>query len=219
MGAKGKLCVIISGGQYSPIELPEAAEYVIACDKGYEYALRDRIKPDLVIGDFDSCNDEIRAQMENDKSDLIWERYPSEKDDTDTMLAVKRAIELGYQQIGIYCGFGGRMDHFYANIQSMVYAAKQGVACYMENRENYIYVQGPGRVELPRREGWSVSMFAATEVCSGITTTGVKYALKDGELTNSFPLGVSNEWDGELATVEVKAGVLLIMLADKGVKV
>lgn len=205
---EGKTCMIITGGKYSPIRQTETTEYVIACDKGYEYALQEGIEPDLIMGDFDSCSEIIKGQVE---------RYPSEKDDTDTMLAIKRALELGYRRIELCCALGGRIDHMYANIQSLVYAAKRGAIAYMEDEENYICAMGVGKIELPKRDGWSVSIFAATDVCGGITTTGLKYALKEGSLINSFPLGVSNEWESELATIEVKEGILLLVLADKGV--
>ncbi|MBQ7944451.1 MAG: thiamine diphosphokinase [Lachnospiraceae bacterium] len=222
MEPKGDICVIISGGQYTPIieKIKEdyvIASYVIACDKGFDYATRAGITPNLVIGDFDSCKEATRELLINieEKKEFTIERYPSEKDDTDTMLAIKRALALGYRRICIYCGLGGRVDHLYANMQSLVYAAGQGVICSMEDEENCIYALGKGVLELPRREGWSVSLFAVTDVCRGITTKGLKYPLENGELVNSFPLGMSNEWIEEQATVELKEGIMLVMLSKK----
>lgn len=220
-----KKCVIISGGQYSPINIKKdtnelnvivdyiIADYVIVCDKGYEYALCESIEPDYIIGDFDSCSDEIRAQVEHMEENV--ERYPSEKDDTDTMLAIKHALKLGYQRIDIRCGLGGRLDHLYANIQSLVYAARHGALCSMEDEENCIYAMGPGRIELPRRAGWSISLFAASDSCKGITTSGLKYSLNKGVLVNDFPLGMSNEWESEKAVIELEEGILLIILSKK----
>ncbi len=217
MESKEDVCVIISGGQYSPIKTGNAG-YIIACDKGFEYAVHERIKPDFVIGDFDSCDENTKkllTELEEKEAQLIIERYPSEKDDTDTMLAIKKALELGYQRIKIYCGLGGRLDHLYANMQSLVYGAKWGAVCSMEDADNVIYALGTGRLELPKRKGWSVSLFAVTDVCRGITTDGLKYPLRDGELVNSFPLGMSNEWIEESATVELKEGIMLVMLSRK----
>ena len=51
-----KLCSIISGGDFSSLDDIEKSDFIIACDKGYEYAIRSNIKPDLTVGDFDSCD-------------------------------------------------------------------------------------------------------------------------------------------------------------------
>lgn len=211
----GKNCVIISGGVFSTIGTITQEDYVIVCDKGYDYARIAGVEPNLIIGDFDSCSETTRQQLESIDVSAKVERYPSEKDDTDTMLAIKRALELGCQRIRIYCGLGGRLDHFYANLQALVYAAKRGVLCTVEDDDNCIYAMGKGSLTLPKRDGWSISLFAATDVCQGITTRGLKYALEYGELVNSFPLGMSNEWAEEMATIELSEGILLVILSKK----
>ena len=83
------LCAIISGGEYSPMDDIKAAEYIIACDRGYSYAKRSGIVPDLLLGDFDSYTGKL-------PEGAAVERLPREKDDTDTMHAIRRALELGF---------------------------------------------------------------------------------------------------------------------------
>ena len=94
------LCAIISGGEYSPMDDIKAAEYIIACDRGYSYAKRSGIVPDLLLGDFDSYTGKL-------PEGAAVERLPREKDDTDTMHAVRRALELGFTRISLYCALGG----------------------------------------------------------------------------------------------------------------
>ena len=109
--------LIISGGDYFPI--PDlSCDYVIACDLGYLHAEKMGIRPDLILGDFDS------APVPDGK--IPVEQHPVRKDDTDTMLAVKKALSLGYADLVMACAFGGRLDHAYANIQAGAYAAEQG---------------------------------------------------------------------------------------------
>ena len=103
------LCAIISGGEYSPMDDIKAAEYIIACDRGYSYAKRSGIVPDLLLGDFDSYTGKL-------PEGAAVERLPREKDDTDTMHAVRRALELGFTRISLYCALGGRLDHTLANL-------------------------------------------------------------------------------------------------------
>ena len=114
-----KRCLIISGGEYSPFPAPEEDVFVIACDRGYDYACRCGVKPDLVLGDFDSCRSPVAE-------DLPVETLPAEKDDTDTMHALRRALELGCTDIALVCALGGRLDHLLANLQTAVFAARQG---------------------------------------------------------------------------------------------
>ena len=52
----GKICAVISGGEYSGLDGIEKANYIIACDRGFEYALENGIKPDIFVGDVDSYN-------------------------------------------------------------------------------------------------------------------------------------------------------------------
>ena len=94
-----------------------AGDFVLCADGGWEIARGMGVRPDLVIGDFDSS-----AQP----GDGAVERVPVEKDDTDTMLCVKRGLAMGFDDFLIVGGFGGRTDHTLANIQSLHYAAARG---------------------------------------------------------------------------------------------
>ena len=129
-----KTCLIISGGEFSPIAEHIEYDYVIACDMGYEHSKRLGIKPDLLMGDFDSIRDASSPFPE----DISLMSYPKEKDDTDTMLAVKCALDKGFRHLIIICGLGGRMDHSIANIQTMAYAAKKGALCELYSEKEYI---------------------------------------------------------------------------------
>lgn len=55
-----------------------------------------------------------------------------------------------------------------------------------------------------------VSVFCHSDRAEGVTIQGLKYTLQDAELTNGFPLGVSNEFIGERAEISVKKGILLV---------
>lgn len=201
-----KTCIIISGGAFTRIPEEVLNSYVIACDKGYAYAKKQNIVPNLIIGDLDSYEGDLPAGVEVVK-------YPPEKDDTDTMIGVKTAIERGFRDLRIFCAFGGRLDHLYANFQTVIYAAKQGVNCRMEDENNVVFAVGKETVKLPRKEGYSLSLFAVTDVCQGVCVKGAKYPLENAKLTNSFPLGVSNEWKEDVVEICVQEGIMLIILS------
>ena len=199
-----KRCIIIAGGDYSPMGPVTEDDIVIACDRGYEHALRENIVPDLLMGDFDSyC-----AQL---PEGLAVERFPVEKDDTDTMLAIRRAAALGCDAVRICCGIGGaRLDHLYANIQSLAFAVRAGMEAEMADERSYIRVLRPGEYEIKERMGHSLSLFALTERCENVSIRGSKYELSGGVLDCSFPLGVSNSFRGDVS-LSFDSGLLLVM--------
>ena len=204
---KNKSCAIISGGEFSPINGIENADYIIACDKGYEHAAACGITPDLLVGDFDSYNGSLPDNIP--RLDL-----PVEKDDTDTLAAIRHAIAEGYKEITLYCACGGRLDHLTANIQSAAYAAANGAVVRITDSNNEITVLKNTKIIVPQKNGYSLSVFSLTDKCTGVTETGVKYPLDNAVITNAFPIGVSNEWNGT-AEISVKAGILAVMLSKK----
>lgn len=199
-----KTCLIISGGDFAP--LPESLEYdyVIACDHGYDHALKLGIVPNLILGDFDSCNFDKESV-----TDIPIETYPVCKDDTDTMLAIKKALALGYRNIVIICALGSRFDHSLANIQSMAYVAEHGGTCELFGKGEQLKTLSGGSVKLPYKENYSLSLFSLTDKCEGLTISGSGYDCENVTLTNTFPLGVSNKWKEDVVTVSVKSGILL----------
>lgn len=199
-----KTCLIISGGDFAP--LPESLEYdyVIACDHGYDHALKLGIVPNLILGDFDSCNFDKESV-----TDIPIETYPVCKDDTDTMLAIKKALALGYRNIVIICALGSRFDHSLANIQSMAYVAEHGGTCELFGKGEHLKTLRSGSVNLPYKENYSLSLFSLTDKCEGVTISGSEYDCENVTLTNTFPLGVSNKWKEDVVTVSVKSGILL----------
>lgn len=180
-------------------------DFVICADGGYLCAVEEGIRPDLVIGDFDSFNGRVAAGIET-------ERVPSEKNDTDTMLCLKRGMELGYDQFLILGGIGGRLDHTVANLQTLAYGCDMGCFVLLTDSQNIATVIEKAML-VPKLTGYKLSLFAFDGVCTGVTVTGVKYPLSNATLTPNFPLGVSNEFEADEAVIECKKGKLLLILS------
>ena len=203
---KQNRCVVVSGGEFSPVSGLKPDDFVIACDRGYAYCERLGIWPDLIISDFDSYRGPVDAE-------IPLNRYASEKDDTDTMLAVRYAVEHGFRELLLCCALGGRLDHLIANLQSLVFAGKHGLRAALCSEDTEIHTLEGGALRIPRRDGWSLSVFALDGPCRGVRISGAKYPLEHAELLPSFPLGVSNTWAEEEALVSVEEGILLIVLS------
>ena len=154
-----------------------------------------------MIGDFDSAEAPDVGRVE---------RFPVEKDDTDTMLCVKRGLSMGYDDFLIVGGFGGRLDHTLANLQSLLYAVRRGAKAEMRDGRCTAAVLTGGSVRIPRT-GDKLSVFAMGDACRGVTIRGAKYDAQDISLSNAFPLGAGNAVVGECAEISVREGALLVL--------
>ena len=210
MAVEMKSCLILGSAPVEDAsyvrEFLEEAPYVICADGGLDLARRCGIRPDLIVGDSDPSQASLPADVE-------CVRLPVMKDDTDTMAAVKIALERGYESITLAGVLGGRLDHTFANIQAMAWAAGQGASLWMADRQNEATVLMPGIHRILKRDGYKLSLFGIGEGAFGITLKGLQYPLTDATLTMTTPLGVSNEWKDEIAQIELKKGMLLLILS------
>lgn len=199
------ICRIFAGGELGNIQKPTDNGFIICADSGYEHAKALGIKPNIIVGDFDSYSGKLPDDCE------IYRSVP-EKDDTDTLLAVKIAIERGYDRIYLYGAMGGsRFDHAFANIQTMLYAREHGAELILLGNER-ISLQGKGICRYPKSDGDAYfSVFAITESVRIKSMSGVKYTLENYEMKPSFPIGVSNEITDNEAVLEIESGTAVII--------
>lgn len=200
----GHECYIIGAGDfYGFKEDPDDSDYVIAADAGYKYCREYNIIPDLVLGDFDSLGDTP------EHPNIM--QLPVEKDDTDTVFAIKVGLERGYKHFFIYGGLGGkRADHTIANIQSLLYLANRGGRGWLFG-ENCIWtVIKNSSIRLEGGEG-NVAVFCIDGRAEGVNLRGLKYELENAVISSDFPLGVSNCMDCAEAEISVADGALLVM--------
>ena len=200
-------CLILSGAPYEvPLHLPKA-DFVIACDRGYGYARKLSLKPDLIIGDFDSYDGVLPL-------DVPVVRLPVQKDDTDTGYALRYAAEHDYGEIYVAFALGGRLDHTLANLQSASDAAQKGAKVTLWGAGTVVHVVGGGRLQLFVEEDQALSVFALTDEATEVCIEGAEYSLEGATLDNKYPLGVSNQANG-VVTVSHQSGVLAVMLSAK----
>lgn len=200
------LCHIFSGGELKDTGFIKvsAGDMVICADSGLKYAEKAGIKPDIVLGDFDSYTGILPEGVRVLRS-------PAEKDDTDTMLALKTAIAEGADIIKIYGALGGRFDHALANVQTLKYAAEHGCEAFLEDMENIVLMQTIGTKAYPRRDGWYFSVFSYSPELGVRELSGVKYPLKNAVISYGFPIGVSNEIIAEQAVLDISGGIALVI--------
>jgi len=146
----------------------------------------------------------------NDKDNPLVVSLPKEKDQTDTLAALKCGLEHGFKRFHIYGGAGGRLDHTLANIQCLRYLLNHGARGYLYDRDVIVTALRTGVWLAPLEEG-IISVFALGGPASGVCLRGLKYELENTHLNSDYPLGVSNEFIGRPAYIGTEHGDLLVI--------
>ena len=183
-------------------------DFIFCEDGAYLQAQKQGIEPDVIVGDFASA-----AQPQNCTAKI--EKLPVIKDDTDTYHIARQVIKDGFTH-AVFCGVtGGRPDHTFANIQMLKFLAQNGVNAQIIDKNSCYTVIKDGKIELPAKDNCYFSVFSLDEKCTGVSETGGFYEIENAELTNDYPIGVSNEFIGKPVTISVKKGSLLIITTGK----
>lgn len=201
-----KKCLIVCGapiGDYESIRrcLPSDA-YNIFCDCGLRHAEKLGIAPDLIVGDFDSY----------EKPDTAVETIvlPREKDDTDSVYAVRQALARGFDDITLVGAIGARFDHSFGNISILIRLDKLGIpARIIDDYSEMEIVSDRGEVSD------SYPFFSILNVDGtphGISVKNAKWELDNAEITPEYQYGVSNEvTHGKTAVISVREGHVLLI--------
>lgn len=198
-------CFIFAAGSFYGLrERPAPGDLTVAADAGYRICLEERIRPDLLIGDFDS--------MEPPADFAHVRRLPVEKDDTDALAALRAGLEEGCDTFYIYGGTGGkRLDHTLANLQSLLFLRRRGARGYLYDDDFVWTVIENEALTVKRTVEWGLfSAFCLGDRAEGVDEEGFQYPLRDALLTPDFPLGVSNHILEPAARIAVRKGALAV---------
>lgn len=195
--------IFAAGTFYGLRERPVPGDLVIAADAGERACREAGLVPDLLLGDFDSM-----PLPEVSETPLC--RLPVEKDETDTLAAVRTALERGCKTIYVYGGTGGkRLDHTLANLQTLLFIRRRKARGFLYD-DNFIWTALENESLTIRKEvEWGLfSAFCLDGRAEGVYETGFQYPLEDAVLTPDFPLGVSNHIIEPEARISVRKGAL-----------
>lgn len=200
------------------IKIPEnkniSGDIFIAADSGIETAVKLNITPDILIGDFDSLDlDKFDKHKISENIKII--KYPAEKNDTDSMLAVKYALELGYKNIAVIGGIDGRTDHTLANLFLLKYIKNKGGSGYITNGYNKITYLENAKVKIYKEYKY-ISVIPVSPEIRGVTLKGFKYPLDNAKVRIEEPYTVCNEIakDSDCGEIAITAGGALICECD-----
>lgn len=196
--------VIANGKKVKGLKaLAEKADYVICADGGLKNAAKEGIRPDCIIGDFDSAGNGLVLGYPSAK--LI--SFPRDKDMTDTELAILHARSLGFRKIVLACALGLRIDHELANV------------FLLQRFRGLLSIIGDGfemsvagkKERFNARIGSIVSLFALGGDAEGVSASGLRFPLKDARVRAGSSLGVSNVASEKSVRLSVRKGSLLVV--------
>lgn len=207
-----KRCVIIGAADIGDSAAAKGyikpGDFVIYCDGGLRHRELLGAGPGLIVGDFDSYDDP-RLPVETIT-------LPREKDDTDTVFAVKEALRRGFDDFTLLGVTGGRLDHTLANVSILLRLDTLGKTAVAVDDFSEISVvsKEPAFVD----DGFEYfSLLNVTGEADGITVTGAKWCLDGAEITCDYQYGVSNEpLPGRTAEIKVAHGRLLLVKVRRG---
>lgn len=188
----------------------ENFKYIIGVDAGTKFLYENSIRPDVIVGDFDSLSPEILFYYE--ESGIPVRRFQPQKDASDMEIAVKTALDAGSTQLYILGGTGTRLDHVLSNIQTLAIPEKLGVRSFLIDANNRIrLLMQPLTIKKEQQFGKYVSFFPLTTVVTGVCLEGFAYPLNNHTFTSEDSLGVSNEIKEEEVRIAFKEGILIMV--------
>ena len=202
-----KRCVIVGGAGINNYDYIRSRlyvdDYIVFCDSGLRHLEPLQVKPSLIVGDFDS--------HDNPHLDVETIVLPCEKDDTDTVFAVKEAIKRGFDDFLLIGVVGARLDHTLGNVSILLYLdsiGKKGIVID-DYSEMEIVSNEPAYIE----DSYAFfSLLNVSGTAKGITIENAKYLLNNAEITCEYQYGVSNEViPGKTAKVSILEGKLLLI--------
>lgn len=187
-------------------------DYVICADGGLEKANKLGLKPDLILGDFDSVSADLLENYKQLKIETVT--FPSEKDYTDMELAVEYAVQRGFKHVVMTGASGTRLDHTLANIQLLEKYHQMGINIEIIDNNNHIkIISDNADVKVKYKKDYFVSMVPVTETIEGLTLEGFKYPLDNVVVKRGTAFLISNEITQKEGRIILKKGTALVFVS------
>ncbi|MDO4432780.1 MAG: thiamine diphosphokinase [Aerococcaceae bacterium] len=189
----------------------------VGADRGALRLVKAGYMLDIAVGDFDSVTAEELAFIQ--VKSRHFEQYPSEKDDTDTGIALMKAIELApqadYYLFGSLGQHGGRLDHTLCNLYLAYQARFQPILERLVQIETHTQVQycKAGTHIIPQVACDYVSIIAMTPV-QQLSIQGAKYTLPATDFAQPCSL-ISNEFIDQPIRIDFETGIVMVMFVNE----
>ncbi len=188
-------------------------DYMIAADSGIHFFIQAGLRPNEVLGDFDSADPKQIAALRKDSS-ILFHQYQPEKDAVDTELALLLALDRGGSEIHILGGTGTRLDHMLGTVRLLGFAMDKGVPCFLVDPNNRTrLIREKTILTKAEQYGKYISLIPLTTQVTGVTLTGFRYPLCGYTLCGFSSIGISNEIVEDKAEIALADGILILVEA------
>ncbi|HEX4744970.1 MAG TPA: thiamine diphosphokinase [Candidatus Limnocylindria bacterium] len=208
--------VVVAHGDALPADRAHAAsaDLLIAADGGALLCSRWDLLPRIVVGDLDSLG--VARAEELGRAGVRIVAYPADKDESDTELAVRSALEAGADEVILVAALGGeRLDHELANILLVADPRLAGRIGAVRGDTRVSALHSGGTRRLAGAPGDVVTLLPVGDA-SGVTTDGLRYALRGEALRAGAARGLSNVVERAGASVTVTEGTLIVIEISRG---
>lgn len=184
-------------------------DYIVGVDKGLDSLTKLNIKPQLIIGDFDSANENTKQLYKYNQDTILLNPM---KDLTDTHAACLEVIKLSPYKVDMLGATGTRIDHLSGNIALLKLFLDEGIEASIIDKHNKITMIDKHYTAIKRNmHGKYISCIPFSDTVSGLSISGFCYDLKNATMIKADTIGISNELIGEEGHITVGQGYLLIM--------
>lgn len=213
--ARNNRAIIIANGPLKEAQsarrVIQEGDLLIAADGGARHCLNLGLIPDILIGDFDSLNQDELATLQSTGVQVI--RHPAKKDYTDLELAVRHAVSLGFTEIQVIGALGARWDQTIANIFLPANNDLSGIRMRMiDGNQEVTLMRDEDQLTVHGKAGDILSLIPLGGDALGVTTQGLEYALNRETLYFGATRGISNVLLKQTAKIHLRAGYLLCIL-------
>ncbi|HWP67895.1 MAG TPA: thiamine diphosphokinase [Rectinemataceae bacterium] len=202
--------LIITGGECPPIRflkrLALGADFIIAADSGLDAAFRAGIESDLVVGDFDSIKD--TSLLDGIPADRK-KSYPTDKDETDTEIALQAAAERRADYVIVAGGGGGRLDHLIALLY--LFDRQDSPREWHTRKESVFFLKAGESASFAMPKESTVSVFPIGFVSRGMRSSGLKWPL-EGLVWEKGQFGISNRSTDSRVDISAGSNALIVVV-------
>ena len=198
--------LIIANGLQPPLTivrpLTESGKLVICADGGANHALKMNIKPDVIIGDFDSILSSTKVYYSN-----VRQIVDHDQESTDLEKAIRYCIAQQIVAVDIVGATGNRLDHTTGTLGCFKKFGGHILLRLVDSVGILTLIRSSVTLQTKIKEKLSL---IPLERCTGVTTSNLLYGLHDETLELGVREGISNEATAEEVSVSVKSGTLLL---------
>lgn len=208
-----KALVVASGNKIKEsilLNLIDKVDFIICADGGLMQVMKLGKIPDLIIGDLDSVDNSALNYIQ--ANNIAIHKFPCEKNETDTELAIMYLIENNYKDITLVGATGSRFDHTLANVFLLKRLCKNKIKGKIVDDNNVIYYVD-SKIVLEKKNDTFISIIPTTEVGTIVSLRGFYYPLDNYLIEFGSTLGISNKIIDEEGIIEITKGECLVIQA------